>query len=873
MTSSVVPQSWGAQLRDVGGSIAFVTRQSFKSDTLSAGGVALLTAVTAFLPAAQVIATVALIDRLRLGEGLDAMVWPLTLVVLVVALSGPLLAARTALAERSMLSTEVDLQARLAGIVANLPPSRLANAKVAAQVEGHSRAIIDVVSPVYGDAMAALGSIVSAAMVIVTLATMSPTTAVLVLAASAPAIITGRYVSHAIERMWQVLGGIYQRDRYLRDTMSRQRSITELASLGTTHRLARMVSAQQAHIAQIRDIPIAARLRAQVGVGVAGLILLGGAVIAVIVDMNYGPAAVAGVYGVIAAMTATAQGSQSVARLLHFQPQTTAVRRFFRDAPPVFIQAIAPGAENLAVSDLTHRYNGSDHAAITGINLTAKRGEMIALVGVNGAGKTTTVNAVLGLVEAGGGTVAVDGHDRTQLGEAAWLGQFGLLTQEFGRYEFTVRETVALGTPDDSLTDEEIWAALDAARAGEFVRAMPNGLDTQLGEQWGGVGISGGQWQRLALARIYLRNAPIWILDEPTSAIDAEAEQEAPAGHQVERHGRHRSHRGRARGDLHDRRADLQPFRLGREPGEDRDAVGAPRLGRPCRVEAEPLGFLRERDELGGIRPRRGVPHVEAEAHRCDASPAMGEALRPVDTVEPRPTDPETARYVRSYLIMRVVVGALGVALPFLLVFVDGLWFDGDPFPRTSLSAYYYSGVRELFVGALSAIGVFLITYKVAERSLDNTLSLLAGASVVVVALFPTGRPRGVAELTPLQDRLGESVVETIHFVAAAVFISSLAVISYFFGKREGMRPPQEDKRRSRRFWRLYHWACAGAIVLALLWIAVTELSGWGPRNSLLYGEGLAVVAFGASWLLKGLELDMLRGRPAPLAGEATRPS
>lgn len=246
----------------------------------------------------------------------------------------------------------------------------------------------------------------------------------------------------------------------------------------------------------------------------------------------------------------------------------------------------------------------------------------------------------------------------------------------------------------------------------------------------------------------------------------------------------------------------------------------------------------------------------------------MKDFLKPV-TVGPRPTDPEKSRYVRSYLIMRIVVGALGIALPFLLVLVDGIWLDGDPFPRTSLSSYYYSGVRELFVGALSAIGIFLVTYKVAESSLDNTLSLLAGAAVVVVALFPTARSEDAVALTPMQDRLGESVVETIHFVAAAVFIGSLAVISYFFGKREGARPPLEGKRRSRRFWRLYHWACAGAIVLALLFIAVTELSGSGPRNSLLYGEAVAVLAFGASWLWKGLELDMLRGHPAPRVGEA----
>ena len=240
----------------------------------------------------------------------------------------------------------------------------------------------------------------------------------------------------------------------------------------------------------------------------------------------------------------------------------------------------------------------------------------------------------------------------------------------------------------------------------------------------------------------------------------------------------------------------------------------------------------------------------------------MREFLKPVITVQPRPADPGLARYVRSYLIMRTVVGALGIALPFVLVLVDGLWFDGDPFPRTSLSAYYYSGARELFVGTLSAIGVFLITYKVAEVNLDNTLSLLAGLAVVVVALFPTGRPIDLVGLTPLQDRLGESVVAGIHFTAAGVFILSLAAISYYFGKREGARP-RIAGRRSPRFWQTYHWICAGTIAAAFVWSAVTGLSDWGPSRSLLYGEAVAVWAFAASWLWKGLELDMLRGGPS----------
>lgn len=238
----------------------------------------------------------------------------------------------------------------------------------------------------------------------------------------------------------------------------------------------------------------------------------------------------------------------------------------------------------------------------------------------------------------------------------------------------------------------------------------------------------------------------------------------------------------------------------------------------------------------------------------------MREFLRPVVAVEPRPTDPGTKRYVRSFLIMRVLVGALGVALPFTLVLIDGVWFNGEPFPRTSLSAYYYSGVRELFVGALSAIGVFLIAYKVAEVNLDNTLSLLAGFAALGVALFPTGRPADSVRLMPLQDRLGESLVSTFHYGAAGVFIVSLAVISYFFGKREGARPPTPNTRRSPRFWRDFHWACTGVIAAALVWILVTGVWNVGPDEALLYGEAMSVWAFGVSWLWKGLELDLLRG-------------
>jgi hypothetical protein len=244
------------------------------------------------------------------------------------------------------------------------------------------------------------------------------------------------------------------------------------------------------------------------------------------------------------------------------------------------------------------------------------------------------------------------------------------------------------------------------------------------------------------------------------------------------------------------------------------------------------------------------------------------ESLEPVVEVGERP-DPKidlgAANYVRSFLIMRANIGLLGVALPILLVFVDRGAFSASLFPRNSLSAYYYSGMREVFVVTLAATGFFLIAYKVTERNLDNTLSFFAGVCAVLIALFPTSRPsHSIIQLTPLQHLLSEKWVTRIHFTASALFIIALGVISYYFGKREGDRPERVGTRPPR-FWQSYHFACAAAIGVALIWIVVARFAG-GPRWSLLLGETVAALAFGLSWFWKGLEIDTILNKPAPTA-------
>lgn len=151
---------------------------------------------------------------------------------------------------------------------------------------------------------------------------------------------------------------------------------------------------------------------------------------------------------------------------------------------------------------------------------------MVGIVGANGAGKTTLVRRMVGLLEEASGVVQLDDLRLETLEASDRLSYFGLLSQEFGRYELTIRDALLLGTTREAVADDELWAALETASLRDAVEKLPHGLETQLGQQFDGVGLSGGQWQRLALARIALRDAPIWVLDEPTSSVDAETERD-----------------------------------------------------------------------------------------------------------------------------------------------------------------------------------------------------------------------------------------------------------------------------------------------------------------------------------------------------------
>ncbi len=170
-------------------------------------------------------------------------------------------------------------------------------------------------------------------------------------------------------------------------------------------------------------------------------------------------------------------------------------------------------------------YPGGTEPALRDLDLHIKPGELIALVGENGAGKSTLVKLLLRFYDPQEGAVRAGSADIRNVDPAALRDRIGVLFQDYATYELTVRENVAIGRPNGQPDDEKVLQALREARSDWLVRKMSRGLDSKVGRLFeGGHDLSGGEWQRLALARIIYRNADVWILDEPTSALDPEAE-------------------------------------------------------------------------------------------------------------------------------------------------------------------------------------------------------------------------------------------------------------------------------------------------------------------------------------------------------------
>lgn len=181
----------------------------------------------------------------------------------------------------------------------------------------------------------------------------------------------------------------------------------------------------------------------------------------------------------------------------------------------------------IRIEHVSFRYPGTRKDVLRDIDLSIRPGERVALVGENGSGKTTLVKLLCRLYDPTEGRILIDGTDIRDFSLEELRAAFGVLFQDFARYQMSAGENVRLGDVSVPAGDPRIAAAARRAGAAEIVEGLPAGYETQLGRLFaGGVELSEGQWQRVALARTLLRQAPIWLFDEPTSSLDAKAERQ-----------------------------------------------------------------------------------------------------------------------------------------------------------------------------------------------------------------------------------------------------------------------------------------------------------------------------------------------------------
>jgi len=226
--------------------------------------------------------------------------------------------------------------------------------------------------------------------------------------------------------------------------------------------------------------------------------------------------------------------------LFVFQEGLAAAQRVFSvlDIEPQIHDA--PGAKPLAISGGEIRFSGvrfsygGGKPALDGIDLLVPSGKTVALVGPSGAGKSTILNLIPRFYDVTEGQVTIDGRDLRQVTLASLRATIALVSQEISLFDDTVRANIGYGR--FAASEAEIVAAAKAAAADAFIRALPDGYDTLVGEH--GVRLSGGQRQRIAIARAMLKDAPILLLDEATSALDSESERQVQTALQALMRGR-----------------------------------------------------------------------------------------------------------------------------------------------------------------------------------------------------------------------------------------------------------------------------------------------------------------------------------------------
>ncbi len=378
--------------------------------------------------------------------------------------------------------------------------------------------------------------------------TLHPILVVLSLASLVPSITVQRRITRQLYKWWWD-GTVEEREEeYFGQILGDMGSAKEMRSFGLSkHFLGRFLDINNRRYRSLARLYRRWNWIALLSGLVGGVALIGayGFVASRGLSGSLQPGDLAAVIGAFAAVTQ--QTNLISGSLVQLEQHSTFLEDYFSflaieplvhvPGQPQSLPKDLPGG--IVFRDVRFTYPRAIQEALSGIDLEVRPGELIALVGENGAGKSTIVNLMLRFYDPDNGAVEIGGVDLRSVDPADLRTHVGVLFQDFAKFQLSIRENVKLGRVERESDDDEVLAYLDAARAQYLPKTMKYGLESRAGRLFeGGHELSGGEWQRLALARLLYRQADIWILDEPTSNLDPQAEADIFAELKEQLHGR-----------------------------------------------------------------------------------------------------------------------------------------------------------------------------------------------------------------------------------------------------------------------------------------------------------------------------------------------
>ena len=364
--------------------------------------------------------------------------------------------------------------------------------------------------------------------------TLHPALVLLAIASVLPTVSLQRRVNRRVYGFHYDWTPVQREEMYLGTLMAEPEKSKELRGFDLgTHFLKRWEKLSLDRFGRLRDLYVWAEKRSAFAALLSGLCLAAA----------YGFVAVEGLTGsmdagdLVAVIGAVAAITQQVGLVASSLVELDQHARFLNDyfsfleidtlvpTPEKANRKKVPSRPNIVFDDVTFTYPGGTEPALCNLNLEIEAGEMMALVGDNGAGKTSIVKLILRYYDPQKGAVRLGGIDMREFDPIELRRHIGVLFQDFVNYELRARDNITFGRWERPVDDDKVRAALQQARALDVVQKLPSGLDSNVGRLFeGGHDLSGGEWQRLALARLMYRDSDIWILDEPTASLDPEAE-------------------------------------------------------------------------------------------------------------------------------------------------------------------------------------------------------------------------------------------------------------------------------------------------------------------------------------------------------------